>query len=58
MTDASFRYPRAEEMSAFERDARRARAAEMARLVKVGAAAVKAFFTRPAPVRVKIVRHA
>ena len=54
----NYRYPSPEEISALEREARRARAAELARLLKVAAAGLKAFFTRPAPVRVKIARHA
>lgn len=58
MTNADFRYPTPEESSALEREARRARALEVARLLKRAAGALKSFFARPAPVRVKIARHA
>lgn len=54
----NFRYPTPEEVSALERAARKARAAEVARLTKAALVAIRSFFTRPAPVRVKIARHA
>jgi hypothetical protein len=49
------RYPTAQELQALEHEARRLRAAEMARLAKAGADAVRRLFTvRPA----KGLRHA
>jgi hypothetical protein len=53
-----FRYPSIEEIEVMQRAARRARAEALASLVKAAAAGIKAFFTHPAPVRVKIPRHA
>ncbi|HYX67191.1 MAG TPA: hypothetical protein VE935_23475 [Burkholderiales bacterium] len=58
MTTNAFRYPTPEEVMALEREARKARAEEMARLVKAAAASIRTFFTRPTPVRVKTPRHA
>ena len=58
MTTTNFRYPTPEEVMALERAARKARAEEVARLVKAAAAGIRAFFTRPAPVRVRTARHA
>jgi hypothetical protein len=53
------RYPTPEELYAFEREARRLRAAEMARLFRAGAAKVRAIFKRTHPVRnAKGLRHA
>ncbi|MGH8691468.1 MAG: RSP_7527 family protein [Burkholderiales bacterium] len=48
------RYPTAEELYALELEARRLRAAEIARLARAGAAALRAFFK----VRTKEFRHA
>jgi hypothetical protein len=48
------RYPTAEELAAFEREARRLRAAEMARLFHAAAFAVRNLFK----VKVKGLRHA
>jgi hypothetical protein len=49
------RYPTAQELHAIEHEARRLRAAEMARLLRAGADAVRRFFAvRPA----KGLRHA
>jgi hypothetical protein len=48
-----------EELYAFEREARRLRAAEMARLLRAGAAKVRAIFKRTGSVRnAKGLRHA
>ena len=58
MTTTDFRYPTPEEVMALERKARKARADEVARLVKAAAAGIRKFFTRPAPVRVRTARHA
>jgi len=48
------RYPNPQELYALELEARRLRAAEVARLVRAGAAAVRAFFK----VATKELRHA
>jgi hypothetical protein len=53
-----YRYPSIEEVQGMERAARRARAEALTRLAKAAAAGIKAFFAHPAPVRVKIPRHA
>ena len=53
------RYPTYEEMRAFELEARRMRAAEMARLFRAGTDAVRSFFKRTVTVRnAKGLRHA
>lgn len=53
------RYPTSEELYAFEREARRLRAAEMARLFRAGADKVRAIFKRTVSVRnAKGLRHA
>ena len=53
------RYPTYEEMRAFEREARRLRAAEVARLLHAGASAVRSLFKRTVSVRhAKGLRHA
>ena len=53
------RYPTQEELYALEHEARRLRAAEMARFFKAGAKAVRELFARAAGARhVKGFRHA
>ena len=53
------RYPTPEELYALEHEARRLRAAEMARLVHAGIKAVRALFDRTVTVRnAKGLRHA
>ena len=53
------RYPTAGELYAVELEARRLRAAEMARLLRAGANAVRALFARTVSVRnAKGLRHA
>jgi len=53
------RYPTAQELYALEHEARRLRAEEMARLVRAGAKALRAFFARFVTVRnAKGLRHA
>jgi len=53
------RYPTVEELYALEHEARRLRAAEMARLFRAGAKAVRALFARTVTVRnAKGLRHA
>jgi hypothetical protein len=53
------RYPTPAELYALEQNARRLRAAEMGRLFKAGADAVRALFTRaPMDRNVKGLRHA
>jgi len=53
------RYPTSEELYAFEREARRLRAAEMARLFRAGANAVRSLFARTVAARnAKGLRHA
>jgi hypothetical protein len=53
------RYPTPEELYALEHEARRLRAAEVARLFKAGAAAVRSLFARIVTVRnAKGLRHA
>lgn len=53
------RYPTQQELYALEHEARRLRAAEMARLFKAGASAVRELFARAAGSRhVKGLRHA
>lgn len=55
----SFRYPTAEELYALEREARRLRATEVARLLRAGTDAVRSFFRRIVTVRnAKGLRHA
>jgi hypothetical protein len=52
-------YPTAAELYAFEREARRLRAAEMARLARAGVDAVRSLFARPITARnAKGLRHA
>jgi hypothetical protein len=58
MTNPSFRYPTPEELIALEREARRARAVEAARLAKAGIAGIRALFNRTEGVRIKGPRHA
>ncbi len=54
-----FRYPTAEELQALELAARRARAAEVARLLAAGASAVKSIVARAAAsLAARVVRHA
>ncbi len=48
------RYPTSAELYALEREARRMRAAEMARLLKAAAVAIRSFFS----VRSKEMKHA
>jgi hypothetical protein len=53
------RYPTSAELYAFEREARRLRAAEVARLLRAGAEKVRAIFKRTGSVRhAKGLRHA
>jgi hypothetical protein len=56
------RYPTPEELYAFELEARRLRAAEVSRLLKAGASAVRRLFVRIVTVRnakgAKGLRHA
>jgi len=53
------RYPTPAELYALELEARRMRAQEMGRLLKAGAAKVRALFSRTVPVRhAKGLRHA
>jgi hypothetical protein len=53
------RYPTQQELYALEHEARRLRAAEMARLFRAGASAVRALFARAAAARpAKGLRHA
>jgi len=53
------RYPTAKELYALELEARRLRAAEMARMFRAGAKAVRALFARTVTVRnAKGLRHA
>jgi hypothetical protein len=53
------RYPTQEELYALEREARRLRAQEMARLARAAGDAVRAFFARTFAVRnAKGMRHA
>jgi ribosomal protein L29 len=53
------RYPTTEELYAFELEARRLRAAEVSRLLKAGASAVRRLFARIVTVRnAKGLRHA
>jgi hypothetical protein len=53
------RYPTSEELYAFELEARRLRAAEVARLLRAGADKVRAIFKRTGSVRhAKGLRHA
>ncbi len=53
------RYPTAQELYALEHEARRLRAAEMARLAKAAAAAVRSLFARIVTVRnAKGLKHA
>lgn len=56
---SQIKYPTVEELYAFEREARRLRAAEMARLFRAGAEKVRAIFKRTVSVRnAKGLRHA
>jgi hypothetical protein len=53
------RYPTSQELYALEREARRLRAMEMARLIRAATAAVRSYFKRIVTVRnAKGLRHA
>jgi hypothetical protein len=52
------RYPTTEELYKLEREARRLRSQEVARLFAMAAAAMKSFFARFASLHAKGVRHA
>ncbi|HEX2331818.1 MAG TPA: hypothetical protein VHI32_01470 [Burkholderiales bacterium] len=54
MKNRNLHYPTAAELYAFEREARRLRAEEMARLIRAGSNAVRSFFKT----RVKRLQHA
>jgi hypothetical protein len=54
MKNRNLHYPTTAELYAFEREARRLRAEEMARLIRAGSNAVRSFFKT----RVKRLQHA
>jgi hypothetical protein len=52
------RYPTYQELAAFEREARRLRTVEMARLVRAGAEAVRSLFRTKVKLKAKRLQHA